>query len=247
MIKKNIPLIIILFVDAVILFICAAGIYHISQKAALPFKLEKKNNKLVVIGREGKLNSIAEKETLTGVAGYNVKDVEEIECITDAIPIGGKVAVVLKNKNTEIEVRLKTVPFYRSAYLIIASFVSLFFLLTGIFVLVKRPDLKSARLFHAGCVSTAVIIATTWGNYAIEPYELGKFLRIVFSAAYSFVPFFFILFVLSLRDSKPKRYLIIKIMLISVSTVIFILQSVSFLNFVDLKTIESLRLYLHIF
>ncbi len=247
MINKNKSLYTYLILDTLFFLLCIAGIYHITQKAALPLQLEKRNNKLIVINNKEGGNSVTVNDTIINVNKYVVHDIEEIECIIDGIAIGRDVDVLLKRDNTEIDLQIKTIPYYKTEYIFIASFVSLFFFIVGIFVLLRKPNLTSAKLFHNGAISTAIIIATTWGNYNIEPQGLGQGIRILFSAAYSFAPMFFVDFVLSLRQREGKGYGLLRAFLYSLSSIFFLLQAITFINFINSKTITSIDLYLNVF
>ncbi|MEN8193923.1 MAG: ATP-binding protein [Bacteroidota bacterium] len=247
MIKKSTSPIFILALDAIIFLLCIIGIYHISEKAALPLQIDTRDDALYVSNIEDKSIDVLINDKIISIENIQVADIEEVECILDGISIGNKVVIVLERGDENYEVQLRTVPFYTSYYLMIASFVSLFFFIIGIIVLIKKPELNSAKLFHAATVSTGVIMATTWGNYSIEPLGVGYVIRVIFSAAYSFAPIFFIDFVLSLRERKNKSYQYVRPALYIIAITIFILQAFSFLNFVNVKTIDSIQLYLSIF
>lgn len=247
MIKRNTSLKLILIFDAIIFLLCIISIYHISEKAALPFNIEQREDGLYISDSLSESSVIQINDKLIGVLFYPAEYVEEVECVLDGNRINEKVGLTLQSEDGVYQIELHTIPFYSLQYLLIASFVSLCFFVIGIFVLIKRPELKSARLFHAGSISTGIIIATTWGNYNIEPLGLGYLIRIIFSGAYSFAPLFFISFVLSLRERKRKIYKYIRPLLYIVSLGFFLLQSASFLYFINKETFLSLQIYLIIF
>ena len=248
--------------------LCIIGIYHISEKSTLPYNVEQREDGLFIsdsptessdVKIDDKLLKLFISDSLTEssdvkiddkllkVKYYPVKNVEEIECVLDGIFINEKVGLTLQRAGEVYQIELRVTPFYTFHYLLIASFVCFSFFIIGIFVLIKRPELKSARIFHAGSISTGIIIATTWGNYNIEPIGLGYLIRIVFSGAYSFAPLFFISFVLSLRQSKRKIKKYIKPALYIISSILFLLQSASFIYFADKETIISMQIYLKVF
>ena len=247
MIKKSTSLTLLLTIDAILILICIVGIYHISEKSTLPFTLDQRNDGLYVSELTNEDADVSINDRLLKVLYYPVENIEEVECVLDGIKINKIVGLTLQNEDGVYQIELHTIPFYSFQYLLIASFVSLCFFVIGIFVLVNKPKLKSAKLFHAGSISTGIIIATTWGNYNIEPLGLGILIRLMFSGAYSFAPLFFISFVLSLRERKRKIYKYIKPLLYIVSLGFFLLQSASFLYFLNKETILSMQIYLKAF
>ncbi|HSQ74690.1 MAG TPA: ATP-binding protein, partial [Bacteroidota bacterium] len=61
----------------------------------------------------------------------------------------------------------------------------------GVFVFLRRPEDPAARIYHFGSIGTALMLSTTWGQYATTPAFAGIFLRVVFSTMYAFVPVLF--------------------------------------------------------
>ena len=247
MIDKSRSLTFYLILDAILFFLCIIGVYHISEKAALPFNLEHKGDGLYITELPTDNSDVQINDKLLEVLSYPVKNAEEVECILDGKNINKKVALTLQREDVVYKKELRTTPFYSPQYLLIATFVSISFFIIGIFVLIKRPEIKSAKLFHLGSISTGVIIATTWGNYNIEPLGMGYLIRIIFSAAYSFAPMLFIDFTLSLRKRERKGYKYIRPLLYLISLVLFLLQSASFIYFVDKETLVSIQIYLEVF
>lgn len=247
MIARSKSLISFIVIDALILIVGIIGIYQVSQKSSLPFSVIKVDNSIVVVGIHDSTNHRAINDIIIGIQGYKVKDLEEIECILDGVLIGNNVKVILDSLGNLVEKSFITTQYYSTQYIIIASIASFIFFIIGIFVLIKRPEDSSAKYFHAGSLATSLIIATTWGNYNIEPIGIGYFIRIIFSAAYSFAPLFFIEFVFSLRHRKRKSYKYIRGLLYAVAIIYFTIQAVAFVNFVFEKSIESIHSYLNVF
>lgn len=244
MILGNKSLLLILFADSLILIICIFGFIQIREKSALPISFNRIEDHLEV---DSILTKNFKGYKLQFINNIPVRSLEELECVLDGVPISKRVELGFKTSTGLIFENMTTIQFYSVRYIIIASFVCLVFFVIGVFVLLKRSKEITAKLLHAGSLSTAIIIATTWGNYNIEPTGIGYLVRIAFSAGYSFAPMFFIDFVFSLRDRKRKSYKIVRPFLYTISSALFLLQSMAFLRFINDQSIDSIRNYLDVF
>lgn len=237
----------ILAIDGIILIFCALGIYHTVLKIDLPIKF-KSSGSVLVIKEVYRNNSVLQAgDTVISIDNYKFLSEEEIEVYLDGIHQSQSIKINYFKSGLPLEIRLKPIKFYSAFYIIIDSVTGFLFFLFGIFVLIKKPAEESARLFHWVTIGTAVIVTTTWGNYAFTHIGLGYVLRFLFSIAYTLSPVFFLHFALVFPHKKTivnKNFLYASYLtagLLGVSSFAVFLFSTSYI------TLRSIQLYLTFF
>ena len=183
----------VILLNAAILVVCAIGMFHVVHKAGIAVDLEETERKVTIRGirladtGEG----LTMGERILSIDGIPVSTVEDVEFALDAHRIGDLVPFRIAGASGVRNESITLVSYYGLPYLVIMISVSLLFYVLGLVVYVKSPGDKAARLFHAGTISTALMLSTTWGCYGVEPARLGLLLRPVFSFAYVFTPTLF--------------------------------------------------------
>src|SRR5690606_14060085 len=155
---------IVLFIDAILFLICIAGIVCIKQKASLPFAIKGQDSYLTInIPRDGQ-HIIYPPDKLLFVDGKKVSSTEAVEFITDMKHIGQhvKISILTLSGMEELDVELKNS--YSVYYIISTTFVAFFFFAIAIFILVKKPELPAARIFHWASIGIALMMCLTWAN-----------------------------------------------------------------------------------
>ena len=202
-----------LLIDIVLFIAGLIGIYQLSEKAGFnpmsDVELRVYDSRKVVFSEifdHELANVLMDGDTLIAVDSYPVSSVNQLETVTDSYDIGTFVAlhIIRFGKPTILTVPLHK--FYSLSYIIIALFVGAVFFFHGLFVLVKRPDDRAARVYHWVSISAAMIVMTTWGRYTITPIGLGHLIRIFFCAAYAFTPVLFFHFSLLFPRQKWPRW-----------------------------------------
>ena len=152
-----------LLLDAIIILFCIPGIYHINQKADLPFSFVKNDRYLVVDRIRNFVTYLQKGDTLISIDGMRFGEREEIEIYLDSKSIGNNVSIVFFHDGKLHTAEVTLTGYYTLPFVISNSLVGILFILLGIFVLLKCPDLKAARLFHWGSIGIAVMLLYTWG------------------------------------------------------------------------------------
>ena len=203
----------ILYVDIILFIAGCCGIYQLLERAgfnpAYSLELHATSDRQLVIERipDAELQGVLmPADTILAINDYPVRSIDELELLTDAQAIGSALSLQVKRQAGRLLKQVVLNAFYTDSYLIIAFTVAMFFLGLGIFVLVKRPDEPSARIYHWVTLAVAMIILTTWGRYTVAPLGIGHTVRILFSAAYAFTPVLFVHFSLIFPSVKWKKY-----------------------------------------
>jgi signal transduction histidine kinase len=195
----------ILFVDAILFLLCAAGTISVEQKAKLPFDLTAKDSLFSIIIPKQNSYNLSDNDVLLSVEGKNIYNAEKPEIITDRKNIGDIISIsILTNKGTKyLNVRL--INFYSPFYIISTTTVALFFFIIAVFVLIKKSEEKVAHIFHWTSIGIAIMMCLTWSNLNTFPLSFSILLRIVQNFAYVLVPPLFVHFTLVFpRDNSTK-------------------------------------------
>lgn len=238
------PIIKFLVLDLIFVIICFFSFIHILQRADLPFEIESGNNKIIVVHSEFNQESNTDELSLFKINQIEVINVEQIEFLLDGIKAGDYVDLELINNGKIISKSVQTKNFYEIGYLLVATFVSIFFFIIAIIVLLKQPVEKSARIFHHVSIGAALIMMTTWGYYNISPQGIGLIIRSIFSTAYVVAPALFLDFTLIYPRQKKKIRKIIIPFLYSTAFLLSFITSYLFIVAADEVTYQSMQNYL---
>ena len=236
-----------LLLDAVIILLCILGVYHINQKTDLPFSVNKKVNFFLIKNTGVRVNNINSGDTLLTVDGMKLNQREEIEIYLDSKLIGDTVLIEYLHKGIISETNVVLTRFYSFAFIIINVISGFFFILCGIFVLVKCPGNKAARIFHWGSLGITMMLLFTWGNYTISPYGLGIALRLIFQFAYTLTPAVFVWFSLVFPVDRSKRFRILISMDFLAGIAIALLNVYYFLKLIPEMSVKEISDYLYVF
>ncbi|MEO6939766.1 MAG: ATP-binding protein [Candidatus Kapaibacterium sp.] len=193
----------ILVLDLIVLALCVAGVYRVSERAGLPFAVVDQNDSVTIATNTG-----LDTDTIyvTQLGGLTVHHTDEIEALVSFRGVGDSVRVRLSQHAVSFDRVVVLRRFYSARYIIIECFAAFIFFLIGIIVLVKLPNNASARTFHHLCISIVGLIAITTGRFTIHPAWLGYALEVVFYAAYLLTPIFFVLFTFSFPRAQYARF-----------------------------------------
>lgn len=199
-------------IDALLYFLCIAGVYHVREKADLPVERLEPGRLAVEATRAD--TPFRQWDLVKSLDGTAVADYPELEFLCDGLRIGDTVRVGIRRGGAQETIAAVLVPHYSTRYILIQILVGSLFFFLGVYVIVRRPGEKAALLFHWNSIAIAAIILTTWGCYAIAPAGAGQMFRILFSAAYALTPAIFLHFCLTfpvewrdgLRRIVPAMY-----------------------------------------
>lgn len=196
----------VLFIDALLFLICIAGIVCIKQKASLPFAIKGQDSYLTInIQRDGQ-HIIYPPDKLLFVDGKKVSSTEAVEFITDMKHIGQhvKISILTLSGMEELDVELKNS--YSVYYIISTTFVAFFFFAIAIFILVKKPELPAARIFHWASIGIALMMCLTWANLNTFSFFSKYVLRNMLHILYTITPALFLHFTLVFPRDKSVRW-----------------------------------------
>jgi signal transduction histidine kinase len=242
----------ILFFDTFLFLVGVAGIYQLVERAGFnttnDLNIKVTDSKKLIFEKiiDPDLNDFfTAGDTLLRVDSHEIFSVDELEILTDSKKIGETAEIQTSRPETNLTQNLSLKEFYSFSYILIAFIVGVIFFFHGLFVIIKRPLDKAARIYHWVSIGAAMIIMTTWGRYTIEPLGIGYFIRLLFHAAYAYTPilFFHFSFLFPRQKAANWKYVIIAGYLLA--SLLFLWTSITFLLAVLPEvSIKSIRLYL---
>lgn len=239
--------ILILSFDGLIIALCAFGVWLLICKSDLPVKDYETNSFIALSGRDNLSGLSVDGDTILTINSVPVRTLEEQEMLLDGLKIGQPVTLKTSNKRETKTYQLKLTGYYSKFYLITTSLTGYFFILIGIFVLLKCYNRKEAKIYHAVSVATGAIILLSPGNYSMPPIALNLLVNFLFGVAYTFVPVAFIHFTLSFpfdRISKNRRLIVISC---GLAFILSILISLAFFKMVMNPSAQSIKNYISYF
>jgi signal transduction histidine kinase len=236
-----------LIIDAFLILFCIPGIYQLNQKADLPFNLIKNQDLFIISKTDKSVKNIESGDILVSIDGMKLEMREEIEIYLDSKSVGEKIHIKYLHHGITSESNIPLVGHYSLAYIICDAISGFLFILFGIFVLLKCPENKPAKIFHWGSLGVAIILLYTWGNYTIFPYGLGIVVRILFQFAYVLTPVVFVYFSLVFPVDRSHRF---KYPLISdflLGIIIALINVFYFLVMIPKPIVKEISNYLFVF
>jgi signal transduction histidine kinase len=247
MIEASAKLKYILFVDALIFVLCVAGLIGINQKAELPFDLTEQDSLFSILISPDNPYNLSSGDKLLMIEGLKINFSEKPEFITDRKNIGDQILVTVLSRTEKRDVLVRLTAFYSTFYLISTAIIALFFFIIAVFVLVKKPEIKAAYIFHWASVGIAVMMCLTWSNLNTFSGISAFVLRIPLHLAYVIVPPLFVHFTLIFpRDNTLKWRKLIKVNYF-IAFVLAIVINYSFIYTVYVFTDSSIDNYLIVF
>uniref|UniRef100_A0A832DFY4 histidine kinase n=1 Tax=Ignavibacterium album TaxID=591197 RepID=A0A832DFY4_9BACT len=242
---KNLKL--IFGIDAIIFFLCLSGIVQISEKAKLPFDISQSKNHIFIKSSNSYQFNFLNNAKLYSVDGLSVSNIESVELVTDLKNIGDTVEIKVGfvNKVERREVKLSN--FYSDWYLVEISFVSLLFFITAVFLLLRKPEDKSAHIFHWACIGIASIIDLTWANSNVNiliPYAYSRF---PFHILYVLTPVLFLHFTFTFPRDESEKYKLLFRIIYLIAVVIGLYASFNYMFFLQNPNERLLLRYLESF
>jgi signal transduction histidine kinase len=239
-----------LTVDILAFIVCCAGIVQIAQKPGLGAALKATDNRVYCASvKDPSTQQILRPgDYLPSLAGQDIHHVEDVEFLLDGRRIGDTVACTIERAGTTFPASIVLVHYYSAIYLIIVILVSSLFFFVGVFVSLRRPNDHAARIYHLGSIGTAIMLSTTWGQYATTPAILGIGLRVIFSTMYAVVPVLFFRFTeLFPKGKEGKGRSLHHIGLYLLAALLAAGNGVTFVNAVATGRISDFHLCLEVF
>ena len=247
MIEASAKIKFILFVDAFIFLLCIGGTISVDQKAKLPFDLAWQDSLFSIIIPNHNPYNLSTGDELLAVESLKINFGEKAEFITDTKDIGDEVAITVLTKRGYKNVIVKLTNFYSSFYIISTTVVAFLFFIIAVFVLVKKPQLLAAHIYHWASIGIAVMMCLTWSNLNTFPGFSEYILRILLHLAYLIVPPLFVHFTLVFpRDNTTKwRKLLYTYYIVAV--VLSVIINIAFIYALNIFNDSSIDTYLLLF
>ena len=212
MIEASAKLKFILFVDAVLFILCVTGLISIDQKAKLPFELTTQDSFLSIQILNSNPYGLSTGDKLISVDGLKVSLVEKTEFITDRKNIGEEIPIGVITESGQKYLSVVLSNYYSTFYIIITVIVALLFFIIAVFVLLKKPDLKAAHVFHWASICMSIMMCLTWSNLNTFTFISKYFFRTALHISYVVTPALFVHFTLVFpRDNIYKWRRLLKI------------------------------------
>lgn len=227
--------------DCFIILFCIAGFYHVSEKAGVPVVFT--NNSLVVEHVRCQTSAFTVGDKLLAIDGTQVLSIDEVEFILDTRSAGQSVTVSIEHNGIRVDKTETLERFFSTRYMVIQGLATAVFIFLGMFVYTKRKQDAAAQIFNWVTLSSALIIATTWGNVTVLPYGLGLLVRCVFNTAYAVAGVLFIHFTLIFPSVSYARTVRALRFLYAAAIGLAISSSYFFLRAVRGPDVEWFRLY----
>lgn len=242
---KNLKL--IFGIDAIVFFLCLSGIVQISEKAKLPFNISQSNNHIFITSSNSYQYNFLNNAKLHSVDGISVSNIESVELVTDLKNIGDTVEIRISSVDNVERAEVILINFYSDWYIIEISFVSLLFFITAVFLLLRKPNDKSAHIFHWACIGITCIIDLTWANNNVNiliPYAYSRF---PFHIFYVLTPVLFLHFTFAFPKDESEKYKLLFRIIYLIAIVIGLYASFSYKSFLQNPNERLLIRYLESF
>jgi signal transduction histidine kinase len=155
-----------LFLDILLISICAWHLPSIFKRARPPFHAEQIEQNIVVerIIDTHACGGLKTRDILVSWKGCNLEFFETLEFYSNFNTIGESVFIEYKRGDTTALTSVRLIPYYLSIrYIIIIIFVGIVIFGVGIFILLNGPPEQSTRSLHWALVSLAVSVLLTTG------------------------------------------------------------------------------------
>lgn len=238
---------IILVVDAFLFLLCITGVYQISEKARLPFEVHPEGNSLLIKTEQPSSYHILNNSELISVDNIKVSSPEEIELITDKKNVGEQIDLTFRLVTSTEKIKVTLTNFYSTGYLLSISFTSLIFLLTAIFIIIRKPTDLASNIFHWACVGIACMIDLTWANNNKSVLVSYNISRIPFHFFYSIVPVLFLHFTFIFPERRLRSSGYILIIAYLIALYLGVINFFNYNSFLSEGNYENLQSYISVF
>lgn len=202
----------ILVIDLILILLSFAGVYQLSERAAIPATFTQKDDGVYFrkLGEGIDKYIFQPDDKLVSIDAKPVSSATSLDFILDAYRIGDTVDIEAERNTISFVYDITLTKYYDFTYLIIVIIVGLLYWGIAVIVLVKRPGDKAARVFHYASIMVAMIIMNTWGRYTIEPMGIGYLIRFLNTIAYILTPVLFVHFILLFPRERNRIDTIVK-------------------------------------
>ena len=175
------------------------GIGRLFLRSGCQCRWENRGNDIIVTevfpGGVAEKNGLAKGDVLLKIDQLPVKRGSELEFLLDGRRPGQKVSFTVQRGSEQFTISFNLVTRYGRRFADINLLLGLLFWTIGIFVYLKKPDERAARVFFWGCMTCAVSGMMVWPGHSSEGEVFGYFLSGLYFLLYSLAPAFILYFV----------------------------------------------------
>lgn len=206
MIEASAKLKFVLLIDALLFFLCILGTNSVSQKANLPFEMSTQDSLLSIKIPDSNPYGLKNGDKLLSIDDISTSTVEKTEFIIDRKNIDERILISVLTDAGQTSLTVKLTNYYSVFYLISTSIVALLFFTIGVFVLLKKPDLKAAYIFHWASIGISLMVCLTWSNLNTFSFLSKYMFRVLLHISYVFTPALFVHFTLAFPTDNTSRW-----------------------------------------
>ncbi|HCY76611.1 MAG TPA: hypothetical protein DHV28_11890 [Ignavibacteriales bacterium] len=206
MIEASAKLKIVLLIDALLFFLCILGSISVSNKADLPFEISTHDSLLAIKIPDSNSYGLKNGDKLLSIDGISTSTVEKTEFIIDRKYIGDKILISVLTDAGQTGLTVKLTNYYSVFYLISTSIVAFLFFTIGVFVLLKKSDLKAAYIFHWASIGISLMVCLTWSNLNTFSFLSKYIFRALLHISYVITPALFVHFTLAFPTDNTTRW-----------------------------------------
>jgi signal transduction histidine kinase len=233
-----------LFLDAIFVFSCIVGVYHLSQKADLPFSVITDNEHFIAVENSEGADGVQPGDTLMTFDGLHFNSREGLEVYLDSRSIGDNISISFYDNGILQKAQTRLIKFYTLPFIASNAFSGFLFIAFGIFVLLKCPELRAAKIFHWGSIGIAVMLLNTWGKYTMGSTVISIAARSIFHFSYVLTPLAFLHFSLAFPKDREQRFKFLIQGLYAAAVIIAVFNIYYFIRLLPLPTESSINDYL---
>jgi len=217
----------------------AVGVSAISRlliKADLPFTYGSSRHESVI---ENDFGDFKKGSIINAVRGIDVESAFEIEVIIDNNQPGDNIPVTFTNLSYEKKTLAVTLVRYYKDYnfILITAIAGFTFWILGVFIIISKPNDRSASLLFLTLVTFSVAILSTAGYFGRGTDWIGYAVRISHTLSYIFGSVFFLMFMINFPYESIRKLNLLKYPLyILISLTAFFAAYVNYITLRDLNT-----------
>lgn len=224
-----------LFISVIILIIGVIGIRNLLIKPDLPFSCTFNGTLIIDSG------TLASEEILS-IDNHPVSSIFQLEFYLDSRSVGDVVLLNVASLEGSKIISAALVPYYKNnLFVIVSMIVGIFFWLTSLFVIIKKPEDRAARILFWIIISFALATVTSPGKYQVDEL-FGILVRIAHALSYMIGITTFLHFSFIFPQARQRLKRILPLIYIP-SVIICVLLSVALVQSIRTFDINWIKMY----
>ncbi|MFX0195495.1 MAG: ATP-binding protein [Candidatus Hodarchaeota archaeon] len=229
------------------------GISRLTIRSGGQFQWENRGNQVMVTevlpGGAAQRGGLVKGDLLLKLDGLPLKRGQEVEFLLDSRKPGQRVSLAIQRGEEKLSLSLILVPRHGKRFIILNLLLGILFWAVGVFVYLKKPAERVARVFYWGGMTIAVAIMMNWPGYPYYAKVMGYLLPAMYFILYPLAPAFILYFTAMYPRGKRvlQRHKFLYEILFLPSLGFIILLEANYLPAIHLKSLEYFRSFYHIY